>query len=441
MFNKYGTAKIVRSSNSIHGLSVGANSSQIKKAGKKLAEIDMDPDKCIYVRNRAVSALEIHGPNQNFDAFEYDELQDNYSTFIGDPISVDHVGADVIGTVLDSEFIVIPDIKEELDIPTMPYEDTFKVLSERCAKESVFNKVLEYAKSNKMVRSSDKKRIIGDVAKTFTVNAGWVENIWAIEKEAADNHSPGLTQAILDNKVTDSSMGASVGECVCSVCGNIATGELPEHEDFCDCMRLYKGTSMPVAGRIVIPFEINRVISFFEDSLILPFSFGGKAGGEGADKDAKLLEVFAKKGSKKAYMETSPGIQDYPGGTGGYGISPAVYFLIGDIPENVEENREEFNQERIDFSEESQDKGSADGKYPEGTFLRAEIDGKEYDAIVVEEWQDHLVVAVDGYDDPIELDLENILEVIEYPDEMSYEQKLSIDDINDWEMTPEDRAG
>lgn len=444
MFNKYGNAKIVRASASIHGISVGANLSQIKRASKKLSEINLDPEKCVYTRNRAVSALEIHGPNQNWDAFEYDELRDKYSTFIGNPISVDHVGTDVIGTVLDSEFIAIPDIKEELDIPTLPYEDTVIVLGEKCRKDTVYGKVLEYAQANRLVKNSDPKMIVQSVAKTMSSNAGWVENIWAIEKEAAESYNPGMVEAILKNHITDSSMGASVGECICSVCGNVATGELPEHEDFCDCIRLYKGTSFPISGEVVIPFEINRQISFFEDSLILPFSFGGKAGGEGADKDAKLLEVFARKNkktaNKKAYMEPSPGIRDFPAGTG-YGVSPSVYYLIGDIPENVEENREEFNQNRIDFSEESQEKGSASGQYPEGTFIKVDVGEEKKDAIVVEEWEDHLVVAVDDYEDPLEVDFEDVVEVISYPDEMSYERKMAVEDINDWEMTPEQRAG
>jgi len=304
--------------------------------------------------------------------------------------------------------------------------------------------VLDYANANKLVKSSDKKMIIEAVAKTFCTNSGWIENIWAIEKKAAEEHTKGLVKALLSNSITDTSMGTLVNEAVCSVCGNVATGELPEHEDFCDCIRLYKGMQFPINGILVIPFEINRDIDFFEDSLILPFEFGGKAGGEGADVDAKLLEVFsasdkktASNNEKKSYMETTPGWKDYPSSSA---TNPSIYVMIGDMPENVAENKEEFNQQRIDFSEESQEAGIGDGDYPEGTIIKVVIDDGDVDAIVVEEKEDNLIVAIDGFDEPIEIGYDDILDVLEYPEEMSYEKKMDITDVLEVERHPEQRA-
>jgi len=439
MFAKYATTMIVQASTSLKGL-IGTNQSLIKTATKKFADINMEPDSHVYLRNRAVSALEIHGPNQNWDAFEYDELNKKYSSFITNPVSVDHIGTEVIGSVLDSEYITSPDIQGELDIPHMPYKDTKAVLLERCAKESVFGKVLEYATANKLVRSSDRNLIVEAVTKTLCEHVGWVENIWAIEKQAAEEHTAGLVQAILANRITDSSMGCMVQKAVCSLCGNVATGELPEHEDFCDCIRLYKGTQMPIDGMLVIPFEINRDIEFFEDSLILPHEFGGKAGGEGADKDAKLLEVFSNRKKKQAAMETAPGFRDAPGGNSGYGTNPSIYVMIGDTPDNVEENKEEFNQQRIDFSEESQQEGSGAGDYPEGTTIKIMVDNDEVDSIVVEENDNGLIVAIDGIDEPLEITLEEVIEVIDYPEEVSYDKEMDITDVPSSERSPEQRA-
>lgn len=508
MIVKYSSARIVQASTSLKSLFM-SKQGMIKSAAKKMAELEMYPDDNIYLRNRAVSALELHGPNQNSDAFEYDELREKAATFIGDDISVDHIGTTRIGTIIDSEFICVPDIRGELEIPHLPLKDTAAVLAEKCRKDSVFGHVLEYANANKLVRGSDRQLLVDAVAKSMCVG-GWIENIWAVDKKLAEAHTQGLVQAILKNYVTDSSMGALVNAAVCSVCGNIATGELPEHDDFCDCIRLYKGQQIPVEGMWIVPFEINRDFYFFEDSLILPFQFGGKAGGEGADKDAKFLEVFSSKKKKMAssdafmkllhqlkgmntadeldawYVRLSKdefevdGLKQYWDALDdvekslmmqnirrkeekinvisgkrpktaymtpytqapiNLGRTPDAYVMLGDEPENVTKNKKEFNQERIDFARESEEDGVGPGNYPEGTIISIEYEGDKVDAIVVEEKDDNtLIVAIDGIDEPIDVDVDAVGDIIEYPEEADYEKKMEIEDVHAYEMQPEQRA-
>jgi hypothetical protein len=430
MLVRYGSSKILKVSTTLSGLDTFYRAGLVKRSSKNLESLDLDPENNVYLRNRAVSALEIHGPNQNWDAFEYDELSNTYTTFIGNPISVDHVGENRIGIVIDSEFIPCHPLNESLGIPVMPFEATLKSLNSLCRTKDTFSRVYEFASKANLVRGSDEKRIIESVAKAMT-NTGWVENIWAVDKDLAESHRTGLVDAILRNEITDTSMGAAVEASICSACGHIATGELPEHEDFCDCIRLHKGSPISIEGAVVIPFEINRDFEFFEDSLILPFKFGGQAGGEGADKDAKLLESF---GSKKAYIETSPQnhlTQD----------QPDRYALVGDMPENVREHKDEFLSEKREEMKEFVEEQSAPGNFPEGTIISIMYEDDEVSAVVVDEYEDGtLNIAIDDLDEPLEISTEEVLEVITYPEEMSYKDRLSVTDINTYEMTPESRG-
>ena len=67
--------------------------------------IRLYPDKFLYLRNRSISAMETHGPNQNGDAFPRRELMNRHSTFIGTPVTVDHTEERVVGMVLDSVWV------------------------------------------------------------------------------------------------------------------------------------------------------------------------------------------------------------------------------------------------------------------------------------------------------------------------------------------------
>jgi len=442
MIIRYGSAKIVKVAATLQGLvTPWGGQGLVKRASQNLESLDLDPGKNVYLRNRAVSALELHGPNQNWDAFEHDELQAKYSTFIGNDISVDHIGTDKIGTVLDSEFIPSHVLKSSLGVPMMPLEATIKSLNGLCSRDKdTFSRVFDYANKQNLVRGSDQKRMVEAVCQSLA-NSGWVENIWAIDKELGETHTAGMVKAILAGKITDSSMGAMVDKSVCSVCGNVATGELPEHEDFCDCIRLFKGTPMPINGVVVIPFEINRDIEFFEDALILPHQFGGQAGGEGADKDAKLLEVFAKR-KKCAAKEKKAFGEDASGNQGSQlSQSPNIYVMIGDTPDIVDKNKSEFIDEKKEIIQDHIDEQSAPGKNPEGTILNIRYEDNDVDAVVVDEFDDGtLVVAIEGIDDPVEITIKEINEVVEYPEEISYKHKMDINDVRETERHPEKRS-
>ena len=62
-------------------------------------------------------------------------------------------------------------------------------------------------------------------------------NIFALDKNELDKDTPGLTEALINQEVTDTSMGCYVESAECSVCGNIVT----EEADICDHIREYKG--------------------------------------------------------------------------------------------------------------------------------------------------------------------------------------------------------
>lgn len=844
MLIRFGSSKIVKVATSLGALTNRWNGGLIKRAAKNMDTLNLDPSNYLYLRNRAVSALELHGPNQNSDAFEYDELGRKYSTFIGKNISVDHIGTEKIGTVLDSEFMHSPEERTHFGLPMMPLGASIESLNGLCSRsKDTFGVVKAYAEKHELVRGSDQKMLVEAVCRRLA-NCGWVENIWAIERRAANEHTPGMADAMLAGEITDSSMGCApagtkilmadfsekeiqnivvgdkvithtgkvesatglftkkfdggmyhinitglcdeldfthehpfyvirkqdllcaraseertkcypvgmiqsvnsdgksiyydhgyekkvcvknecvsnrdaynpsfvavkdlevgdyvsysfsdevrptelpkpffrllgyylaegcaiygkglpnrtfftlhkdekdfaleiktlcenlynatvqmkihkvspnalelhvysakmtadlvkhggklaktkkvsdeilyapldcqleligsfingdgfldkskalyletssrhlfhnfmwmlsrarilwssqeqfypvrpnkcgrsvigtkalttwklrisnpeigkvgthcakytpennlgvvksynfyyenhlffpiksiefnkdwngdiynfevsgdnsyvansvsvhnclVNQAVCSVCGNVATGELPEHEDFCDHIRLHKGRQLPIQGMFVIPFEINRGIEFFEDSLILPFRFGGKAGGEGADREAKLLEVFA--GKKRAYTETTRSFSPHVPSN----QSQNLYLMVGDMPELVEKNRNEFLGERKEEIQKHIDEQNAPGKHPEGTIVNIKYEGEDTDAVVVDEFEDGtLVVALEDIEEPIEITTDDINEVVEYPEDMNYEDRMAADDKDKTpEMKPEERA-
>lgn len=73
---------------------------------RKPSKIVLDPG-FVYLRNRAVSAGEYHGPNANWDYFPEEHLKHSYKTFIGRGIYCNHDSDDVkksIGIILDAEY-------------------------------------------------------------------------------------------------------------------------------------------------------------------------------------------------------------------------------------------------------------------------------------------------------------------------------------------------
>ncbi len=125
------------------------------------ASLDIDEDNFIYVRVRAVSAGEYHGPNQNGDYFPEDELVASHKTFIRRGNYLNHDADSVekaVGIILDSKYWDSDDTK-------------------------------------------------------------YVECLLAVDKAQpiADKIAKGIA--------TDVSMGAVVEQCECNICGQIATNE------------------------------------------------------------------------------------------------------------------------------------------------------------------------------------------------------------------------
>lgn len=138
--------------------------SQVKQDPKVIetqAAFDVDEDNFIYVRVRAVSAGEYHGPNGNGDYFPEQELERSYKTFVrrGNYMNHDSDSVDkAVGIILDAKYWNTADTK-------------------------------------------------------------YVECLLAVDKSEliADKIAKGIA--------TDVSMGAIVDQCECNVCHKVATNE------------------------------------------------------------------------------------------------------------------------------------------------------------------------------------------------------------------------
>jgi hypothetical protein len=214
-----------------------------------ISELNLEPDRYVYLRNRAVSSMEFWGPNENGDAFPDHELKIHGMTFIGSRVSLDHRDDTVTGVVFDSRYIA----------PV--YDPKF-------------------------------------------VGGAFVQNVLVVDKqkltELAAKHYAGvdLEKAILNGELVDTSMGAIVNYTVCSVptCRHIARTE----NEYCSHIANGKNRKISLAsGETVTVFEECHDVTFFEDSLILPDSLGGVAGGRGADPNAEILQII---GSMKPDM-------------------------------------------------------------------------------------------------------------------------------------------
>lgn len=215
-------------------------------AMQRLASIQpvlLNPEQFLYMRTRMVSAVEAHGPNANGDAFEDAELAARYATFIQAAVNIDHDNDDpnkAVGFILDARYI--PEAK-------------------------------------------------------------YVEGIHAIDRLRAEAKRPGIIRAIEAGVVTDTSMGCYVEKSICSECLkeagwdgkdfsqinkfaaliSIGRGIATVPEEYCHHIGRYGEKKGGANG----PYEINRGVTFFEDSIITT---------AGADKDAKYLEKLAKLG-------------------------------------------------------------------------------------------------------------------------------------------------
>ena len=237
----YGSSKLVKVYTDREEL-IEDISKTFKTFSKRIASIkpiELNPDRYLYLRNRSVSSMESYGPNDNADAFPREELRMRYLTFIGSRLTIDHDPNKVIGMVIDSMFI-----------------------------EPVY---------------SDGKLVTGD----------YVENILAIDKEKAERIWPGFISLLESGRITDTSMGAYTEYTECSVCSNIAHNEY-EYCEHIDPRYGVKGSMVRLAsGEEKLAYEICHDVTFFEDSIIVPLELGGTAGGQGADRGAKILEKVA----------------------------------------------------------------------------------------------------------------------------------------------------
>lgn len=245
-------------------------SQRLKRRLAAYKPIELDPDRFLYIRNRAISADETWGPNQNYDGFPSIELKTGCRSFINSMLDVDHDPSLPIGTVLDSFMIPKAVIQAE------------HLAAVKEGKQAV----LTAFKSFGDLKEGD--QIVGD----------WIENVWAINRQSLEGFYPGAVEAILDGEITDTSMGMEIQYSMCTVCDNKAV----DPEEYCEHIGKWgvnKGTEWdhPVTGHKVIAYELCYRISFFEDALIMPESWNRVADSQGADVSAVILQVLAAEGS------------------------------------------------------------------------------------------------------------------------------------------------
>lgn len=220
------------------------NNESVMRRVASLSPIMLNPEKFLYMRTRMVSAVEMHGPNANGDAFEHIELAQRYPTFINAAINVDHDNDDpekAVGIILDARYI-----------PEQMY----------------------------------------------------VEGIHAIDRERAEAKHPGIIKKLEERVIKDTSMGCFVEASICSSClkeagwDGVFDLKNPEAvnryvqalerghgiatvpEEYCR----HVGKFGEKKGGMNGPYEFNRGVTFFEDSIITT---------QGADKDAKYIERIA----------------------------------------------------------------------------------------------------------------------------------------------------
>ncbi len=124
---------------------------------------------------------------------------------------------------------------------------------------------------------------IGTNIKAIYHPENFVELIKEIDIDRAEKKRPGLVEKLKNKEITDTSMGSLAAFSVCTVCGNVAF----EEEDRCDHLKYHKGEIVEYNGEQYIAGELYFEVVFIEDSIITH--------GEGADINAKVFEVAARK--------------------------------------------------------------------------------------------------------------------------------------------------
>lgn len=222
------------------------NNEKVMQRVAAITPITLDPDRFLYMRTRLVSSVEKHGPNANGDAFEHEELAARTPTFVRAAVNLDHdndAPEKAIGFILDAIY--------------------------KAAKIDMF-----------------------------------AEGIHAIDKMLAEAKRKNLIPDIENGVVTDTSMGCFVESSLCSEClreagwnGKFDVEKPQEINQYVAMLKPGKGiASVPEQycrhigkfgekkGGLGGPYEINRNVTFFEDSIITT---------AGADPKAKYLNKIA----------------------------------------------------------------------------------------------------------------------------------------------------
>lgn len=175
----------------------------------KLADhrLSLNPSENYYLEDWAVSSLEDWGPNDNWDAFEREELKKAHKSFVDSWVCLDH-------------------------------------------------------------QNFDESLSIGRNVDAIYTPQHYVKVLMAVNKALSEQRLPGLQRQIEAGHITDTSMGAWCKYSVCSVCKNVASvpSEFCNH-----IQSPIRGTVVSGAAtnwKEVRAFEINRGTIFFENSII-----------------------------------------------------------------------------------------------------------------------------------------------------------------------------
>lgn len=212
----------------------------IKRAAAEYPEIPVNPAKYMLLRSRAVSSLEGHGPNNNQDAWEWEDLCLRYRTFVGAPACVNH-------------------------------------------------------------QNTDPKKFFGlepDAYLTHTAEGGYVECLQAYDKDKLEKAYPGLVEKVRNGDITDVSMGCYVAYSICSLCGH----EAAQPKDFCYHIKSkYSGYYDPDVYEInkdFVFFELSLIensLGADDDAKILTYYFNDPHPDVG--EKVAFLEKVAKQGT------------------------------------------------------------------------------------------------------------------------------------------------